>query len=235
MVDMGPPQSMRMGGTGAAGAQSTTPAPATATATAWASCMELERRLKAESRKRSFWDPEVRRLRLALQSAYEGLIFADYAYAVSKDVEQLIWKSVHYRPIEEFRNRLKIAGQAVAQPGPAGAEAQPQQQKLLSAYLKFLDEAISSYKRLVWKLQYVYGQCGAIGVEIDASVQNDIVQKTLQAPAGTAPSPSHLVHKFLIYLGDLNRYQATAMKGSRTEWTRAIQWYRSAAAVLPSR
>ena len=29
------------------------------------------------------------------------------------EVEQLIWKAVHYRPIEEFRSRLRIAGQAV--------------------------------------------------------------------------------------------------------------------------
>ena len=28
-------------------------------------------------------------------------------------MEQLIWKAVHYRPIEEFRSRLRIAGQAV--------------------------------------------------------------------------------------------------------------------------
>ena len=31
----------------------------------------------------------------------------------TNEVEQLIWKAVHYRPIEEFRSRLKIAGQAV--------------------------------------------------------------------------------------------------------------------------
>ena len=49
---------------------------------AWMACMELEKRLKAESRKLSFWDPEVRRLRLALQAAYEGVMFGDYAFAV---------------------------------------------------------------------------------------------------------------------------------------------------------
>ena len=51
-------------------------------AQAWAHAMELERRLKVESRKRSFWDPEVRRLRLALQHAYEGVLFSNYDYAV---------------------------------------------------------------------------------------------------------------------------------------------------------
>ncbi len=42
-------------------------------------------------------------------------MFSDYEFAVAHDVEQLIWKSVHYRPIEEFRSRLRIADQAVQQ------------------------------------------------------------------------------------------------------------------------
>ena len=40
----------------------------------------------------------------------------------AKEVEQLIWKAVHYRPIEEFRNRLRIAGQAVLE---ASSASQP--------------------------------------------------------------------------------------------------------------
>ena len=51
-------------------------------AQAWAQAMEVEKRLKSESRKRSFWDPEIRRLRLALQQAYEAVVFANYEFAV---------------------------------------------------------------------------------------------------------------------------------------------------------
>ena len=54
----------------------------TAQSQAWAQAMELEKRLKSESRKRSFWDPEVRRLRLSLQQAYEAVIFVNYEFAV---------------------------------------------------------------------------------------------------------------------------------------------------------
>lgn len=103
----------------------------------------------------------------------------------SNDVEQLLWKSVHYRPIEEFRNRLRVASQAVQQQqqqyrpggaaGPsaldaAGGDAALQQQKLLAAYIKFLGESVGFYQRLVWKLQWVWGGVGA-PVQLDLSAQ----------------------------------------------------------------
>ena len=48
---------------------------------AWSQSMELERRLKAESRKRGFWDIEIRRLRLSLQQTHESVIFANFEFA----------------------------------------------------------------------------------------------------------------------------------------------------------
>lgn len=60
-------------------------------------------------RKRSFYDQEARTLRGQLRAAYESLLFLDAAFAAANDVELLLWKSVFYRPIEEFRARLKQA------------------------------------------------------------------------------------------------------------------------------
>jgi hypothetical protein len=60
-------------------------------------------------RKRSFYDQEARTLRGQLRAAYESLLFLDAAFAAANDVELLLWKSVFYRPIEEFRSRLKQA------------------------------------------------------------------------------------------------------------------------------
>lgn len=48
---------------------------------AWTQALELEKRLRAEQRKKSFWDVEVRRLRLGLQHAYEAVLFANYEFA----------------------------------------------------------------------------------------------------------------------------------------------------------
>lgn len=60
-------------------------------------------------RKKSFYDPEARALRSRLRTAYEALLFLDAQFAAANDVEVLLWKSVFYRPIEEFRSRLKQA------------------------------------------------------------------------------------------------------------------------------
>lgn len=64
---------------------------------------------RAACRKRSFYDPEARTLRGQLRSAYESLLFLDAAFAAANDVELALWKGVFYRPIEEFRTRLKQA------------------------------------------------------------------------------------------------------------------------------
>jgi hypothetical protein len=37
------------------------------------------------------------------------VLFLDAGFAAANDVEQLLWKAVFYRPIEEFRSRLKTA------------------------------------------------------------------------------------------------------------------------------
>ena len=60
-------------------------------------------------RKKSFWDSEVRQLRGQLGDSYEALLFLDLNFAAANDVEQVLWKSVFYRPIEEFRSRVKEA------------------------------------------------------------------------------------------------------------------------------
>lgn len=60
-------------------------------------------------RKQSFYDAEPRQLRQALRSGYESLLFLDAAFAAANDAEQALWKSVYYKPIEEFRARLRKA------------------------------------------------------------------------------------------------------------------------------
>jgi hypothetical protein len=60
-------------------------------------------------RKQSFYDAEPRALRQQLRGGYEALLFLDAAFAAANDVEQALWKSVFYRPIEEFRARLRKA------------------------------------------------------------------------------------------------------------------------------
>ncbi len=73
----------------------------------WQQALEQEKRLRNELRKRSFWDPEVRRLRAALQGTYEAMVFQHFEFAAAHDAEQCLWKAVFYKPIEEFRSRVR--------------------------------------------------------------------------------------------------------------------------------
>lgn len=64
----------------------------------------------------------------------------------AKDVEACLWKSVFYKPIEEFRRRIRKAHES----GPAAAELL---QKATKTLLGFLADAATFYKHLVMRLQ----------------------------------------------------------------------------------
>ncbi|KAG2499552.1 hypothetical protein HYH03_002497 [Edaphochlamys debaryana] len=219
----------------------------------WDQALEQEKRLRSELRKKSFWDPDVRRLRAALQGTYEALLFGHYDFACAHDVEPCLWKAVFYKPIEEFRSRVRalegLAKGAHAAPGAGGAtpaavlaspeEARAQLARTTSAYLRFLDDALAFYRKTVWKLQWVYGSVGA-SVDVDAALQNEIqecVPRAVTPAGGRLPDVRPSVHRCLIYLGDLCRYQSMALKerptSARPLWERAMSYYRQAARVLP--
>jgi hypothetical protein len=63
-------------------------------------------------RKQSFYEAEPRALRAQLRAGYEALLFLDAAFAAANDAEHALWKSVYYRPIEEFRARMRRAEKA---------------------------------------------------------------------------------------------------------------------------
>ncbi|WIA42128.1 hypothetical protein OEZ86_009400 [Tetradesmus obliquus] len=218
----------------------------------WQRALELERRLKATYRKRSFYDPEARTLRGQLRSAYESLLFLDAAFAAANDVELALWKGVFYRPIEEFRTRLKQADKA----GDAGASAGP---KVAAAFMRFLEEASLFYRRLVMQLQAAYGDVGVKlavdtagaaggGVAAANGAAAMLCSSGSSAPRDVRPS----IHRCLIYLGDLARYTAQAAPkaapaaaaaaagagpaqhpAAMPDWQRAGYYYRLAARVLP--
>jgi len=213
--------------------------------------LDLEKKLKATLRKKSFWDSEVRQLRGQLRDSYEALLFLDLNFAAANDVEQVLWKSVFYRPIEEFRSRVKEAEKA----GQAGAEQLP---KVGGAFSRFLEDASGFYRGLVMQLQGSYGDVGVKLEMPSGAAKKAAARATDQEMGSSAPRdvrPS--IHRCLIYLGDLARYQAqlgqqlasaatraaaaagtsnaltTATAASRTEWNRAAQFYKLAARCLP--
>ncbi|KXZ47758.1 hypothetical protein GPECTOR_33g640 [Gonium pectorale] len=266
-----------VGGGSTAGGAHRIPAPPL-----WEQALEQEKRLRSELRKKSFWEPEVRRLRAALQATYEALLFGHFEFALAAEAEPCLWKAVFYKPIEEFRSRIRalealVKGAATSPPSANGAvgpaapappapalaspeEARAQLGRTTGAYLKFLDEALAFYRKMVWKLQWVYGDVGAV-VDLDAALQNEIAETVPRAAAAAGggfsgggaagggaggggnggarvPDVRSSVHRCLIYLGDLCRYQSMALKerpsSARPLWERAMSYYRQAARVLPS-
>jgi hypothetical protein len=75
-------------------------------------------------RKQSFYEPEPRQLRAALRAGYEALLFLDAGFAAANDTEQALWKAVYYRPIEEFRARMRRAEKVRRAGGRAGGRFQ---------------------------------------------------------------------------------------------------------------
>jgi hypothetical protein len=43
----------------------------------------------------------------SLRDHYEKIIFLDYHFATSKEIEQSLWKVAFYKVIEEFRLRIR--------------------------------------------------------------------------------------------------------------------------------
>ena len=98
-----------------------------------------------------------------------------------------------------------------------------------------MDEAVAFYKRLVWKLQLVYGHVGA-AVEIEPGVQNEIENELAERAGGAggpvAGGPGRATsqadcraacHRCLVYLGDLSRYQSQ-VQGHTTRAIACLQY-----------
>jgi len=67
----------------------------------------LEKQVREHLRVGSPLDEDLQRLRHALEERTQRLIEADVAYVVERDVEQGLWKLIHYKVVEEHRKQLR--------------------------------------------------------------------------------------------------------------------------------
>ncbi|KAL4421752.1 hypothetical protein ABPG77_009735 [Micractinium sp. CCAP 211/92] len=184
-------------------------------------CAQLDRQIREEAKQRSIFDPELRRLRSSLRSECEAALLANFRLSQKHDVEQLLWKAVFYRPIEEFRRRIKQAeGELRA--------------KTKLAFHAFLEDGKAFYLILVLKLQQRFGPAGLP----PALAAQHLQQMGLAEPAPLPPSSRPLdcrasVHRCLVCLGDLSRYQVNAQPAAERCWAECRQFYLLAARVLP--
>ncbi|KAL0043652.1 hypothetical protein WJX79_010938 [Trebouxia sp. C0005] len=158
-----------------------------------------------------------------LRLAYESLLFLDYTGAQEREVEPALWKSVFYRPIEEFRRRIKAAA-------VAGEKGRAPLQKVKLTFGGFLQDAARFYRQLACKLQTAYG---AVGFSLEeAQLQTaPAVPDQQYTPQDCKPS----VYRCLICLGDIFRYETSVLQSQpKKDWSAAAKHYRLAMSVYPS-
>eukprot|EP01103_Thecamoeba_quadrilineata_P017717 TRINITY_DN6415_c0_g1_i1.p1 TRINITY_DN6415_c0_g1~~TRINITY_DN6415_c0_g1_i1.p1 ORF type:complete len:800 (+),score=151.54 TRINITY_DN6415_c0_g1_i1:67-2466(+) len=139
------------------------------------------------------FDNSVIEIRNSIRDQLERILFEDYDYAVSKDIEQTLWKTLFYRSIEEFRKRMKnIAAENILE-----------FQKMNNQYQTFLSSTSRFYQSLIIKLQQRYN------LVLDGSLD---LSELISNERGDLQKSNNLhkryltCHRSFIFLGDLARY-----------------------------
>jgi hypothetical protein len=197
----------------------------------------LEKDLLSALYKRSPSDKQVNQLRLSIRENYEKIILSDPAFASSKDVDQLLWKSVFYRPIEEYRKIIKKYHMAAfpqtattttssTNASTAASSSQQQQQKIEKAkeklrktcrnFQSFLEESSKYYDSLFKKLKHLYD-----------NFRNENNSKFAKIILNS-------LHKNLIIQGDLSRYSELYKEDPNKNWKTAQKHYLHALELMPN-
>ncbi|CAG8528945.1 9589_t:CDS:10, partial [Scutellospora calospora] len=191
------------------------------------SSVELEAELRQLSKQKPPFDRQVATVRSKLREHYERIIFLDYEFAQSKEVEQNLWKYVYYKFIEEFRKRIRTAV-------TSNGKSKGIHRKLTSSFRSFLQEATGFYYSYIQRLavHFELKQLDPIiqkfGLAIEHtnvshnSCSDDIKQKAVLS-----------CHKSLIFLGDLARYRELQTEKPRKNWSTACDYYNHARHLVP--
>ncbi|GES74847.1 protein SMG7 [Rhizophagus clarus] len=192
------------------------------------SSVELEVELRQATKSRSIFDKQVATLRSKLRDTYEKIIFLDYEFAQSKEVEQNLWKNVYYKVIEDFRKKIR------ALPAPNGRSKSTSNKKLISSFRSFLHEATGFYYSFIQKfaIHFELKQLDSViknfGLTIEPaeicqrSYSEDIKQRAVLS-----------CHKSLIFLGDLARYRELQSDRVNKNWSTACDYYNHARQLVP--
>mmetsp|Transcript_36979 Transcript_36979/g.59852 ORF Transcript_36979/g.59852 Transcript_36979/m.59852 type:complete len:999 (+) Transcript_36979:103-3099(+) len=186
---------------------------------------ELEKDFRTQCKRKNPLDKTLTPLRNSIRDDYEKIILQDIDFAASKDVEQILWKTIFYRRIEEFRKRLRKASSPVPD-GTSVATSKDSVRKLAHAFRLFLEESVAFYVELLRKLQNKYK------ISLDAG-------KVATFPNDGAVSLQHWktavhsCHRCLIFLGDLARYIEMNSENENKAWVAAEKYYSQAILLLP--
>jgi hypothetical protein len=188
------------------------------------------------TKRRSPSDPKVVSLRSSIRDSYEEIIFLDYAFATRKDVELSLWKSAFYKPIEEYRYRIRKLTAAA----PKSPDAAAQKADVCKRFRGFLAEAGGFYTGLLRKMQTEFklemGGLLEMGgpLSMPGSHANAVADGVSSWRGRVAPGYASC-HRSLIFLGDLNRYREQHRDSTDGhDYSSAAKYYSRAVRLLPT-
>jgi protein SMG6 len=164
----------------------------------------------------------------SIRENYEKIFFADIKFAQEKDTDQLLWKSVYYKPIEEFRKIIKKY-QQTAHPHPPTTNTPPQQQQT--------QQQIEKAQEKLRKTTHTFQLFLADGSEYYDGLYKRLKQRydyyKNSGNAKLAKAVLTSLHKNLIIQGDLARYSTSYTTQEPKDWTKAKEHYYRALELIP--
>ncbi|KAL1921930.1 uncharacterized protein VTP21DRAFT_10572 [Calcarisporiella thermophila] len=195
---------------------------------------EFENQLKKLYQAKKFFDKDTTIVRLSLRDTYLKIIFQDFEFAISKELEQNLWRYVYYKVFEEYRRLLK----AVSDTSRAKSI---EDRRILSSFRSFVQDATSFYQSFIsrlaahFDLEKVHPYVQKFGSS-DSDPQGRLpITKGAEVNAPEPVKQRALLscHKSLIFLGDLARYREQFSDRPRKNFSNACEYYNQAHQLLP--
>jgi len=151
---------------------------------------ELERELRSALKKKSIFDKSVISIRNAIMELYENIIFMDYDFATEKDIEMLLWKTVFYKMIEEYRKHIRKCVAETKTPSTS-----EDLRKICHSFHEFLQTSSLFYENnLIKRFMSQYN------LKMDGTVEYTVGRENVVHKSFLS------CHRCFIFMGDLARY-----------------------------
>ncbi|KAI9677461.1 MAG: hypothetical protein M1817_006415 [Caeruleum heppii] len=194
----------------------------------WKGTHKIEKELHAKLAEKDATYQDIDHILTQHRLACQNLIFQDFEFAQSKNVEARLWDA-HGRINSRFRKNLARLRTENGKKKPV------EMRKLIKYYLEFIKGSQRFYRTFIQRLASHFG--GIPGLDL---VAHRCKLDTLSVTAPVKPSEglqrSILVscYQTLIRLGDLSRYRETEINTKDYNWGPAIGYYDLANVIYPA-
>ena len=176
---------------------------------------------------------EISKILNTIRSNYHKLLvyYPQFCSSLSKDVDTLLWKSCFYKQIDEYRKSIKRTIDIIDNDDGNNIDttssvlldkAKLHLLKLTAVFNNFLADSIAFYQDLMLQLENIY--------KTNTTNDNNITTTN----TSTSTTILKFIHRCLLYLGDLLRYQELYAENKEKDYSESECYYRRAAFLLPS-